>query len=819
MAYSDALVPLVRDPNSLVERLRTLTVQDAGQRVDPGPLDEATFNLAERVLSTSERRLWLELPRGRHDIAVMLGVYLQLLRLGERMRGCLGGMGFEGPIVVIGLNTNLTERLRRIRISGQSLSDALCAQRIRTDGQVTDLHGSLSPAKAWHDGLLYLNTSLGWPTLPGVQAGAVIVDRTSFRNPSTLDRALAWAEAHRAERLLVLADLGDVQPTACSDRSWVHWAWAPPLLCDLVYELGDAHPCGLLSTNALLAFPPAPLGTAIYQAPAIAEARRRCLAAIAAARRVRAELPGSVADTIQLINQLSGVWGRVQTANEWAVADAYGTTIATLVRKVRTARGEDLRGPWTWYAETRWAELRSNALELAELLSEYNPRLDVLLGVLDWAEAHRADHRLTVRTHTRSGALALRQDLLAERPTLAERLSDADPQTADLLLLPHSERLPWASRPSLEIHLGVPSPWRRSVMVSGEAVEHIFVLDEDERTWLEKVRSSLQREWSQILHETDKRLQLHGVPDVVWPEARVMYGPVYIDGRGAAETVGAYPAPTIDLPQLFADFASAVSSVEHVFGPVGGAQIQPTGSSSVLARPLTLEPGNTVYWLPASSRVEVLVGSRYATVEATTVTPGMKLLIPRGETRNELYQRLQQAVHRDADVMSVSILLARFRRAVSSLHEQAGSWDDVARALRTRGSSVTSGQACRLWATGEAIAPDDVEDIRRVGWLTHNQTLISEGMWQRLGALADELRRIHRELGRLLSAAIAEAASGNHGPALTRLSELCGGVELAEILEEFEVRQVRFVGPPVPTNSTQIHRLLPVPVDPQYAAR
>lgn len=809
MAYLDTLVPAMRDPSSLVERLRVLSLRDAGQRVDLGPLDEATFNLAQTVFR-STGRLWLELPRGRHDVAVMLGVYLQLLRLGDRMRDRLDGMGFSGPIIVVGLNTNLTERLRRIRIGQESLSEAMFARRIRADGQVTDLSGTLSPARAWTEGLLYLNTSLGWPTLTGVQAGAVIVDRTSFRDPATLDRALSWAAAHVAERILVLSDLGDRLPSLACDRSWVHWAWTPGLRSDVLYELGDGEPCGPLSTNALLAVPPEPMGMAVYEAPAVAAARRRCFAGIAAARNVPDEFPGSIVGCIQLVNQLSGLWGKLQTANEWAVADARGVSIATLVRNVRSARGEELRGSWAGFAETQWADLRHNALELAELLGEYNPRLDVLLDVLHWAEAKRPNHRVTVRTHTRSGALALRQDLLTERPSLGQRLAETDPETAELLVLPYGERLPWARRPSLEIHLGVPSPWRRSAVLSGEAAEHILVLDQDERPWLAKVRADLAGKWTEALRDTDERLQLAGVPNLGLPDMRVVYGPVSMDGR-VPDPTEAYPLPSIDLAQLFATFAGALSTVEH---PAASTDKEAATwrSRMVLARPVTLEPDGALYWLPADARPEVLVGKKYTAVGISDLVSGMSLLIPRGDHRDQLYQRIQQAVYRDVDVMSVDMLLGRFRAAVSDLHNQEGSWDDVARALRTRGSSVTSGQSCRLWASGDVIAPDDVEDIRRVGWLTHNHALTAERAWERLGAIADDLRRLHRELGRLLSTAIAEATSGNPGAALARLSELCGGIDPAEVLEEFEIRRVRAVGPPVSISSSCIRRVLSVPV-------
>jgi hypothetical protein len=191
MGYLDALVPAAPDPNDLLERLRDLGVRDGRQPVELGPLDQATLNLVRRVLTTTSRNLSLELPRGRHDVAVLLGVYLQLMRFRARRQGQFSREGFGGAIAVIGLNTNLTERLRAIQIDRVSLSEALCARRIRADGTVVDLRGAVSRADARPDALLYLNTSLGWPPLPEVHVGVAVVDRTSFRNAETLTRALA----------------------------------------------------------------------------------------------------------------------------------------------------------------------------------------------------------------------------------------------------------------------------------------------------------------------------------------------------------------------------------------------------------------------------------------------------------------------------------------------------------------------------------------------------------------------------------------------------------------------------------------------------
>jgi hypothetical protein len=186
----------------------------------------------------------------------------------------------------------------------------------------------------------------------------------------------------------------------------------------------------------------------------------------------------------------------------------------------------------------------------------------------------------------------------------------------------------------------------------------------------------------------------------------------------------------------------------------------------------------------------------------------MSLLIPRGGTRDELYARLLHAAHQDADVLAVTTLLDRFRAAMRTLHAQSGTWEDVARDLRHKGSSVQTGRTCQNWATGAVIAPDDIMDIRRVAWLAGNNSLILNRAWERLGTVAQQLRRMHQGLGRIVSGAIGEAASGRAGDDIRKLSDLCGGIDPTEILEEFEVRQIRSVGPTAVIPSSQLRRIV-----------
>jgi hypothetical protein len=229
----------------------------------------------------------------------------------------------------------------------------------------------------------------------------------------------------------------------------------------------------------------------------------------------------------------------------------------------------------------------------------------------------------------------------------------------------------------------------------------------------------------------------------------------------------------------------------------------------VTARLVTLEPDGALYWLPSNARVETLVGTRYGSVQVNALTAGESLLIARGGAREELYARLLHAAHRDADVLAVTTLLGRFRDTVWTLHGRCGTWEDLARELRHKGSRVQTGQTCQNWATGAVIAPDDIVDIRRVAWLAGDDSLILNRTWERLGAIAQALRHMHRGLGRIVSGAIGEAASGRAGDNIRQLSELCGGIDPTEILEEFELRQIRSVGATAAVPVNQLRRIVP----------
>lgn len=808
MVYLDDLVPAVPDASDLLERLRRLRLTDDAHIVDLGPLDEATLNLVRRVLTTTTNDLSLELPRGRHDTAVLLGVYVQLMRLGARIRHEFGPEAFEGPVIVVGRNTNMTDRLRRIKIGEENLSAALQAQRVRANGSVIDLPGLVTPAKAWKNGLFYLNTSLGWPSLGRIQPGVVIIDRTSFSNPEALDRALAWSEAHAVRRVIVVNDLGDPRSNDLGTQRWIRWCWTPGLRCDVLRELGSRPARGPLSTNSLLAAPPRRVGVAEYQAPEMTRLRRACLRGIAAARRTSQPFPKIVSDTIRLVNTLNGLWGSTRAANEHSVHHVRGVSTAALRRTIQERGDDELRGgQWSAFRDTDWPDLRRDTLALADLLDEFNPRFEMLCELLNWARANRPRSRIVIRTYSRYAANALLAELSDARPDLDEQLSDGDPANALIAVVPYSHRFPWTVGPAVQLHPGVPTPWLRSTLVSGETNENVIVADTDDKRWLDTMIGLLNHEWTSTLDSAAGRLSLGQLPAPHLRPAHTVFGPVQVDSRGDEGEQSGTATSSIDISNLFAAYSAALGGIESDEDP--GYHTQASGQS-VAARPVTLEPGDNLYWLPSSASVETLVGAHYSSVQVSALTAGMSLLIPRGEARDELYERLLQAAHRDADVLAVTILLRRFRAAVWTLYAKCGTWNDVARSLRQRGSSVQAGQTCQNWATGVVIAPDDVMDIRRVAWLTDDSGLILNRTWERLGAVAQELRRLHRELGRILSGAIGEVASGCAGDKTRQLSGLCGGIDPTEILEEFEVHRIRSIGATALVPSDQLRRIIAV---------
>ncbi|MDF3294261.1 DISARM anti-phage system protein DrmE domain-containing protein [Streptomyces silvisoli] len=773
---------------------------DRGRTVDLGPLDRATLTLLLRALSSDQRSVYLGLPRGRHDLAVLIGIYLQLIRRGAELTGGSPCPVPDGPVVVVGLRTNVTVRLAQLAIGRQNLSRALRMQRIRGDGQVVDLQGKITRAVDSPSGLFYLNTALGRPSL-GTSVGTVVIDRTSMANDRSWERALAWASEHDAARVVAVADLG-TQPG--SGRAWTQWPWTPALRADVRHTLGHRPAYGPLTSNALLTHRPAAApSAAIYRHDQLAELHRTVVAGVVAARRVHTSepWPQPIADAVRLLNLLWSSWGSIGKQDAWRVLMGHGRGARALARSVSRGTLEGRAGPWGLFRETQWPDLRRGVLDLYELLYDGNPRRDLLLALIAWAQADRAGVPILVRTRSRSAAAAVAEELAdelgsdADSLLLAPRPGPAASRGADALhVMPYSERLAWDASPRLELHLGVPSTLRTGVLFSGAADEHVAVVEQSEYTWLERSAGRALHGWHEQIRQTAAVLRLGGVPEPVTPPLPVAYGPVDLSRPSSAS--GGPPQRdsrlTLDLSALFEDYDASVRAIGTPADP--GRSATAAANDPVPTTAVLTEPDGAVLWLRSDEQVDVLIGQRYARVPVTALTPGSRLLRARGDGQSRLHDRLVMVIHDSAEVTAMDTVIGFFRQAITTVYEQRGSWPDVLTALKHLGSEVSSWQAVSKWADGSVIAPEDPQDIHRVALLARDTRLTAGGTWQRLARMAEELRRLHRALGHTAAAAMTEAARGTEGPALRQLKTLCSGIDVSEVLEEFELVVVRRLG-------------------------
>ncbi|MFD7168455.1 DISARM anti-phage system protein DrmE domain-containing protein [Streptomyces violascens] len=800
VTYLDCLVPPDAGPADFFERVQALRMTDRGRTVDLGPLDRATLTLLLRALSSDQRSVYLGLPRGRHDLAVLIGIYLQLIRRGAALTGGSPCPVPDGPVVVVGLRTNVTVRLAQLAIGRQNLSRALRMQRIRGDGQVVDLQGKITRAVDSPSGLFYLNTALGRPSL-GTSVGTVVIDRTSMANDQSWERALAWASEHDAARVVAVADLG-TQPG--SGRAWTQWPWTPALRADVRHTLGHRPAYGPLTSNALLAHRPAATpSVAIYRHEQLAELHRTVVAGVVAARRVHTSesWPQPIADAVRLLNLLWCSWGSIGKQDAWQVLMGHGRGARALARSVSGGTLEGRAGPWGLFRETQWPDLRRGVLDLYELLYDGNPRRDLLLALIAWARADRAGVPILVRSRSRSAAAAVAEELAdelgsdADSLLLAPRPGPAASRGASALhVIPYSERLAWNASPRLELHLGVPSTLRTGVLFSGAADEHVAVVEQSEYTWLERSAGRALHGWHEQIRQTAAGLRLGGVPEPVTPPLPVAYGPVDLSGPSSAS--GEPPQRdsrlTLDLSALFEDYDGSVRAIGTPADP--GRSATAAANDPVPTTAVVTEPDGAVLWLRADEQVDVLIGQRYARVPVTALTPGSRLLRARGDGQSRLHDRLVMVMHDSAEVTAMDTMIGFFRQAITAVHEQRGSWPDVLTALKNLGSEVSSWQAVSKWADGSVIAPEDPQDIHRVALLARDTRLTAGGTWQRLARMAEELRRLHRALGHTAAAAMTEAARGTEGPALRQLKTLCSGIDVSEVLEEFDLVVVRRLG-------------------------
>ncbi len=342
-----------------------------------------------------------------------------------------------------------------------------------------------------------------------------------------------------------------------------------------------------------------------------------------------------------------------------------------------------------------------------------------------------------------------------------------------------SERREWSTEQRFEILPAAPPPSRAGLLWSAEASQQALVLYGFE---LASVTRRMERGNEHSIQRLGRARDMLGIGHL--PS---LTSSVRVDEVVKFDTAGPHATPPVDLEVdldvMFYDPADT-----------GGTSSTEAGTEAgrALVVPIVLEPDGSRWLIQHEAQVETLTASKVVYLPVDSVKPGMTVIVPQGDGREELFARLVTATHESQELQAFDVLFTRWRQACWTAYRDAGSWEALGRRMKAEGCQVTS-QSPRTWATGAVIGPEDPEDIRRMGKLAGDPLV--ERQYRRINATVRQVRSLHMRLGSLLSLAMSDAISGG-GANLEKLQQLLGGIDPSELLDEFELRVVRTVGEP-----------------------
>ena len=772
--WVDALLPYGVGADPLFDAIVDLQLKHGATRFQLGALDQAVTALVLRLLRRAPslpdlHALVVQVPRGRSEFAIAIGLVAHLTRLYTNAHEPGASAAFPGSTVVIAMDTAMQRRLSGMTVAGVNLASGLGVHRVRSDGRIVGSDGRIRNFE--RGSLLYLNTRVGWPVLNGESGGVAIIDRTTLGRRELLDRALDWVRAHRIARAIVLTDIGDEETAArVRERSsrFGQFCATPEVIGDLTRVVGVEQTFSALSTNALLNATRTEPSVVRVLAPDVERLFRRAFELLRAGNEIPAPAPFPFIAVRRMVNVFVQLLGSVEGYNRSAAVDHRARSLRSLSIALQANSQALFTGAWHTFAETGWPELREVALQLHVLISDDNPKFEALLLALDRLKRDGYSHdEVLVRVGSDAARNGLLEDLAKESAT-------------SVRVAPWSQRLAWNRYPAVEILPSLPPRLRRAALWTGEAAHSVVLAYEWERGLLGRILSAEAGRADQATRST---LEAEGLGGQSPPKNRSLR--IIEELKRAGPGDGAAPAIKIDMSPLTLD----LDALEAAMAGGGEEPIdEPTEGLRVSAVPVELEPGGVTLWVAAGDAVETLASGRYYHRDVVDLRPGDQIIVPRGTGRESLFQRLVDAKHRDEDVHDLTDVLSRWRRACRTIFNNAGQdRQDVAALLSRAGLTVTT--QLPAWASGSTIAPQDPEDIRRIGHLAGDEWLSIN--WRRIGMIATRLRGLHISIGHRISAAMQEVTEGA-GPNLAALAAELGS-DASEILDEFEVATVRVV--------------------------
>jgi hypothetical protein len=762
----DTLVPASSDES--LTRFAEIAIVDGGVRVRVTALDQLLASLTRRMLADGgEQTSIVLLPRGRQEVALLLGISSQILC--RRPPAHL-----LGPVTVIASDVDLIGRLQALGVDGYRRiglheGNPLNAYRVRTDGTLHPAHGHElgDPDRS----LLYLNTRIRWPDLDA-RRGLAVVDGTSITSPDSRLAAMKWADKH-AEAIVVIGDLGDRQLVECVEQQRIAPLVLPMTwddLSQLADELGTRDPAPSTLSTALLLRRRAPeVQLDLVEDPDIEEALLDGFEVLA--RTPVGPLPYAVSGPAALIRAGSRLLAHPEDYRTAAALDPANTVQSPRVLLRSLDRPFNPPPGWHTWRTAHWGRLVTSARSLWSVLEQRQPKLDRLWMLLERMGRDEEDTPIVIRCPSRAGATALYATLTHPRRTEAQVLT-WEAICHRVVLARFADRLPWSGN-TTEILSGSPPPGSFSLMVGGEATTiHVLVYRPEARglVRLAEQWASQTQEWRE---EAARRLgyDVGGRTECPVPAPASPGGRPMIDPERFA-------IPSLSLGEIL---DRAMEGIDEREVETASGRLISVGAQRTLT-PVRLYGGST-WWAPNPEQlVLMLTAGGQQNIAVKDLRRGDEIIVPTGDGNESVHARTIGACHRTADVAALDALLGQFREAARRVRSSARTQREAEELVRSRGA-VAAGELMH-WASGQTIAPHRPTDVAAV----FEAAGIPCPDLRVLYEIANTLRDLHRTVGRLVSA----LRSRRDERAMAELRRMLGDVA-EELVEEFAVHRVEAV--------------------------
>ena len=201
---------------------------------------------------------------------------------------------------------------------------------------------------------------------------------------------------------------------------------------------------------------------------------------------------------------------------------------------------------------------------------------------------------------------------------------------------------------------------------------------------------------------------------------------------------------------------------------------------------------NVVMYGASSERVE----ERFV----RSIRVGDRVLFIHGQKRQSLYELIISRVHNHPAIEIHLALISKWQEelAQSFRAHLAKGWaaDDVLAEIQRQGSSIGSTQTVKLWLLGRTLAPNDPQDLIRLGKAM--QLPFVTKYHARISKAAQRIRGLHRGLSNRLNNWLHEQATGGADTALQVFDDELGlsFQDFRDSLAVFKVEKITKVSGP-----------------------